>query len=106
MRKPESWKKTFERLRVSKLFFLALLAAMIYFFVRSLFHPIRKPSQKPEYRKRGGEPATEMVQDPICGIFIDPKKSASLECRGVFYYFCSELCEAKFRKQLQQGEKI
>jgi len=91
---------------MSKLFFLALLATMIYFFIRSLFKPIRKPSQKPKYKKTEAEPATEMVQDPICGLFIDPTKALSLENQGVLYYFCSDQCETKFLKKIQQAEKI
>ncbi len=91
---------------MSKLFFLALAATLVYFFARTLFSPIRKPAAKPQYKKGESEPATEMVQDPVCGVFIDANKALRLENRGVLYYFCSEQCENKFQKKIAQGEKL
>lgn len=98
--------KLYERIKVSRLFFLALLATMTYFFVRSLFKPIRKPAKKPIYKKGEIEPATEMVQDPVCGLFIDPKKARICETDGTIYYFCSEQCEDEFMKKLKGERKI
>ncbi len=90
---------------MSKVFLLALIATLAYFFVRSLFKPIRKPEQKPAYKKRSAESATEMVQDPVCGMFVDPKKSLSLERRGVSIFFCSDQCRSEYLRRIEQGEK-
>src|SRR5450631_1851624 len=38
------------------------------------------------------------VHDPVCGMKVDPSKSAaSLHHEGVTVYFCSQGCAAKFR---------
>ena len=98
--------KLYERIKVSRLFFIALLATMTYFLARSLFKPIRKPVKKPIYKKSEIEPATEMVQDSVCGIFIDPKKARICEINETLYYFCSEQCEREFMKRLEKEKKI
>jgi len=41
-----------------------------------------------------------MIRDPVCGMELDPRKAtATAEHEGRLYYFCSEDCRAKFRKQ-------
>jgi Cu+-exporting ATPase len=37
------------------------------------------------------------VNDPVCGMKVDPSKAASLDHLGVTVYFCSLGCAAKFR---------
>ena len=40
----------------------------------------------------------EMVQDPVCGVYIS-KESAVTERRGdTQYHFCSEECRSKFKE--------
>jgi len=95
--------KFFERIKMSKIFLLALIASLLYFFVKSLFKPIQKPAQTPHYKKSPVEPATEMVQDPVCKVFVDPKEALSMEYGGMHYYFCSEACARKFKTQMEQG---
>jgi len=39
----------------------------------------------------------EMVQDPVCGMRIDPDDAAgTAEYGGKLYYFCSETCHDAF----------
>lgn len=41
-----------------------------------------------------------MVQDPVCGMEIDPRQApVAMEHEGRLYYFCSESCRNKFRQQ-------
>ncbi len=42
--------------------------------------------------------------DPVCGMGIDPHSAVvrKTECLGKTYYFCSDLCKAKFDKNPQQ----
>jgi YHS domain-containing protein len=38
-----------------------------------------------------------MARDPVCGVDVDPiGAAASVEHRGVPYYFCSLTCKAEF----------
>ena len=39
----------------------------------------------------------EMVEDPVCGMRIDPDDAAATaEYEGKLYYFCSETCHNAF----------
>jgi uncharacterized protein len=40
----------------------------------------------------------ELVQDPICKIFIPRRNALKLHKNGEDYYFCSEGCRKKFLK--------
>jgi len=41
----------------------------------------------------------QMVQDPVCGMSIDPAKAAAeMEHGGKTYYFCSHDCHGRFAK--------
>ncbi len=56
--------------------------------------------------QRGPEQAqhkASVYQDPVCGMDIDPAKSAGKsEYRGKTYYFCSKMCKEKFDKNPEQ----
>ena len=42
----------------------------------------------------------QTVEDPICGMEIDPSEAEfSLEQEGVLYYFCSEDCMNEFKEE-------
>lgn len=38
----------------------------------------------------------EMVQDPVCGMRIDPDDAAATAEHEGLYYFCSETCHEAF----------
>ena len=87
---------------MGRLFLLAILAMMVYFSLKSLFKPINKPAKGPVFKKKSSEPATEMIQDPVCGVYVDPSIALSLEAKGVIHYFCSEDCMKNFQKKLNR----
>jgi len=95
--------KNYEGKLMGKLFFIILLVSIIYFSIKSIFKPIKKPARTPEYKKSKQEPSTEMVQDPECGIYLDPSCSITIEQEGKIYYFCSEECRDKFLNKLKPG---
>ena len=46
-----------------------------------------------------GLAATEMVKDPVCGMYVNPDHAAgSAEYEGQTYYFCAVHCRDKFRE--------
>lgn len=44
----------------------------------------------------GGEPVSEMVRDPVCGVYISGDRALSAVKGGRRYYFCSQECHRKF----------
>jgi len=89
---------------MGRIFFLALLAILIYFSARTIFKPIQRPKKQPDFRKRPSGPDTEMAQDPECGVYVEPKQAPRFEDKGAVYYFCSENCRENFRKKIESGE--
>jgi YHS domain-containing protein len=48
-------------------------------------------------RTRGRTPGVKLARDPVCGTFVAPGTSLSLQRRGETYYFCSERCRSEFQ---------
>lgn len=46
--------------------------------------------------------AEEKAFDPVCGMKIDKASALSSEYDGKTYYFCSEMCKAKFGKDSKE----
>lgn len=45
----------------------------------------------------------ETVQDPVCGMYVNPDTAIKQEIDGKMYYFCSEHCRSSFmKKHLEQ----
>jgi len=96
--------KNYEGKWMGKLFFLILVGLIIYFSIRSIFKPIKKPAKAPKYNSPKQEPETELVQDPECGVYLDPAGSITLKQEGKIYYFCSEECRDRFLNRLNLEE--
>jgi uncharacterized protein len=79
-------------------FILRIVALLTTFwFLRRLFYP------RARNRQAGGgppneatAPASRMVRDPVCGMYMDARLAVRLEHRGESLFFCSEECKAKF----------
>jgi len=53
------------------------------------------------YRPAGGTPARaidEMVQDPVCKVYIQKSTALSKTISGEVRYFCSSACMMKFKE--------
>ena len=42
------------------------------------------------------EHSTDRVEDPVCGMTLDPTRALSSDYKGETYHFCSEHCRANF----------
>ena len=83
-------------------FLLWLVLGMIAFFrLKSAFSPFKVPAPKkqvkpPEPEKPEYEEAGEMVEDPVCGTYVDADSALYLIHEEKRYHFCSERCRKKF----------
>lgn len=50
-------------------------------------------TQKPRKHSESGK---NMVKDPVCGMYMDPKLAIKHELKNGTFYFCSEKCRDKF----------
>jgi uncharacterized protein len=61
-------------------------------------------------RKRTGssnktsDSGKNMVKDPVCGMYMDPRLAVKYEIKNGTFYFCSEKCKKKFL-EMPPGEE-
>ena len=85
-----------------RLILVVLLLTVLYFLLRQMFRGFTTPIET--VRKRSVAPAQDkeqdqMVEDPVCHIFV-PKRIAVVETiGGREYCFCSQECSVKFRSE-------
>ena len=70
-----------------------LLGYLVYRMVRAKLAP-ELPSKE--------STATEIYQDPVCGVYIPESDAVVGSLEGKRYHFCSMDCLHKFEKKLQE----
>lgn len=76
-----------------RLFVVAGLLLIMYLLVRSAIRQWgRPPGELSDPR--------QMVQDPMCRIFVPRGTAVSARIGGHTYYFCSSDCATKFERRL------
>jgi YHS domain-containing protein len=77
---------------------LAIALVILYFMVksavRSFFGKGRNIAKIPP-----GGPASELVQDPVCGMFITKEGALFVRHDGQTQFFCSDVCRASYQKK-------
>jgi YHS domain-containing protein len=84
-----------------RLILVVLLLTVLYLLLRQMFRgfktPIRDDREKSPQDQE--EEQDQMIEDPVCHIFV-PKRIALIETiGGREYCFCSQKCSAKFRTE-------
>lgn len=75
---------------------LAVFALLVYGFVKLIRRVF--PAGPP----RGARPdrmIDEMVQDPVCNVYIPRREALRAVHEGRTYYFCSERCRQEFQSR-------
>ncbi len=82
-----------------RLALISALLALLYYLVR---RAIRNYGQETGVAKsgEGQESGKQMVQDPVCRVFVPRENAVSETIGGQTYFFCSRSCAAAFQKQL------
>jgi YHS domain-containing protein len=82
-----------------------ILIVFIYLCFRVVKDLVLKPwlsRQSFSYRPRTDERTLftgEMVQDPVCQVYLTRQDAHIVTVAGQTYYFCSEACMKKFTEQ-------
>ena len=85
-----------------RLILIVLLLTVLYFLLRQMFRGFKTPIQagrgKSSVQAQDEEP-DQMIEDPVCHIFV-PKRIAVIETiGGREYCFCSQECSVRFRSE-------
>ncbi|HBH80786.1 MAG TPA: hypothetical protein DDY39_13245 [Nitrospira sp.] len=85
-----------------RLILVSLLLTILYYLLRHMFHGFKTPlqnSQGDSSTQSPGDELDQMIQDPVCHIFV-PRRIALIELiGGREYCFCSKECAGKFRDE-------
>ena len=79
-----------------RIIFVLVLLTVLYFLLRSAIR---------EFKGRGEQdrlPAdrNQMVQDPVCRVFVPRANAVTEVIGGQTYCFCGRACAEKFQKQM------
>jgi YHS domain-containing protein len=72
------------------------LLVVLYFLVRKALTGLKSQGQ-PERLAPG---KNQMVQDPVCLVFVPREIAVTEDIGGQTYYFCSQSCAHKFQEKL------
>jgi len=82
---------------------LIIIAFLIYILYK-LWKGARseRKKQRPIYKEGKEGDIGEMVQDPVCKIYIPMDQSYQRQINGKKYFFCSKECADIFEKKLKE----
>jgi len=78
-----------------RLFLIFVLLVVLFVLLRSVYRN-SKLAGRPAGPPLDGD---QMVQDPVCGVFVPRKTAIVQQVGGVSNCFCSQECAAKFQEQ-------
>ena len=70
---------------------LAIFVLLVYVLVKVIRKVV--PTAQRGAPRTG---STELVQDPVCGVYIPRARALSVIRGGITYYFCSPQCRSRF----------
>lgn len=79
-----------------------IMILALYFLYRLVSNEIAvKKIEHPDNDRKTSQEKTdigEMVEDPVCGIYVTPESAIKVRDGQILYYFCSYECRDKFLK--------
>jgi YHS domain-containing protein len=85
-----------------RLILISLLLTILYYLLRHMFRGFKTQIPDSHGNSSTQKPVDEqdqMIQDPVCHIFV-PRRIALIELiEGQEYCFCSKECAGKFRSE-------
>jgi uncharacterized protein len=76
--------------------FRAIFLILIIYLLRHLFVALIGRNRRTESKNETADSSTQMVKDPVCGMYMDSRLAVRLENKNETYFFCSEGCKTKF----------
>ena len=85
-----------------RFFVLGVLLIIVYFMVRSALRGLLGKNKEGARSVASGGPS-DMMQDPVCGMFVPKEGSFFLQQGDRTHFFCSETCRATYQKKLSSA---
>jgi len=86
-----------------RFFVLGVLLIIVYFMVRSALRGLLGKNKEVARSVGSSGSPSDMIQDPVCGMFVPKEGSFFLQQGDRTHFFCSETCRASYQKKLSAG---
>ena len=86
-----------------RFFVLGVLLVIVYFMVKSALRGLLGKSKEVARSVGSSGSPSDMIQDPVCGMFVPKEGSFFLQQGDRTHFFCSETCRASYQKKLSAG---
>ena len=85
-----------------RIFILGVLLVIVYFMARSALRGLFGKDKDKDVVRSVGPPGnpSDMMQDPVCGMFVPKEGSFFLQQGDRTFFFCSETCRAGYQKKI------
>ncbi len=85
-----------------RLVFFILLVYLFTKLFKKLFLKVGRPRQSfnDKFAGRKSPAVNEMVQDPVCSVYIPRTEAQTLIHNGTTYFFCSAACKKRFQRDM------
>ena len=81
-----------------RIIIILILLMLLYFLIRSAVHALHERSKTVGQNQLSDK--HQMVQDPVCRVFVPKGAAVQEEIGGQNYFFCSRECAKTFQRQL------
>jgi YHS domain-containing protein len=85
-----------------RLIVLAVLLVIVYFMVRSAVRGFFQRRQEVARVQSTGTPS-ELVQDPVCGMFVPKEGAYFIRNADRTHFFCGESCRDIYEKKVSSA---
>jgi YHS domain-containing protein len=85
------------------LLFRLLFFVSLFWLINRLWAFFAKRSKQTGFKDEAAVPRSNMVKDPVCGMYMDPRLALRLEKEEEVFYFCSENCKSQFATVSQKN---
>lgn len=82
-----------------RLLLISSLLVLLYYLVRRAIRNMKQDSRAVSLQESQAA-GNQMIQDPVCRVFIPRDNAVREKIGGQTYYFCSRSCADTFQKQL------
>lgn len=88
------------------IFKIAIFAIVCYVLYRLFMNDKKKKQESEEKQKKAKIKSEEMVQDPVCGTYVEKDSAITVRNGDTVHYFCSYECRQKYIESIGAQKKL
>ena len=85
---------------------VAIFALVCYVLYRLFMNDSKKRAEKEAQQQKKRMESGEMVQDPVCGTYVDKSNSITVRNGDQTLHFCSYECRQKYIDRFNEQQKL